>query len=978
MSDSCTVDLLNRVVYSLCKLEEYVYTNIPMTGPTGVTGATGSFGYTGNTGSTGPKGETGVTGPTGPSGATGAKGNKGDPGIQGATGLTGATGPTGPTGEIGPTGPSDLHIEIAQFQLNTNQTLNDSTQTTIAFVQNFNETDATIDGSGVITINSDGFYSFDAAVWFTGGAQGTFRQIAYLLNGSAVKFSTEQITSGPIFSQIALNGTFTSRLEPGDTIEVVAYQTSGSAISLIGSSSSSTDFTLLRLTNINNGAIGPPGPTGETGPTGSTGPTGYTGWTGPTGPTGQTGPTGPTGETGSTGPTGPTGQTGPTGPTGQTGPTGPGGLNATETNLYLLNDESIPNNVRTVIPNWSLSGTNDTGVTIGASGTITINDEGVYLFDADVYFQASATSSGRSISFRVNGSAVNYSEQSEVSIYTGQIVALSTVLTGHYYPGDFIQLTAYQDSGSALNVLGFNTDNFSYTQLRITRIAQGADGDTGATGSTGSTGPTGVTGPTGPTGIPGLTGFTGSTGPTGETGTTGSTGATGPTGEVIFAGPTGPTGPGGLNATMSYLYIANNQSLASGSRAAILNWTGTNQTNVSINTGTGVITINSEGYYNFETDVYFSASSTVSGRSVSFRINGSTVNYGEVSQITTFTGQLVVLSTVYSGKFQPGDTVTVTAYQDSGSSLNLIGFNTNSYSYTQLRITRLAQGATGETGNTGPTGPTGPTGATGPTGPASNVTGATGYIAKFIDQITVSNSVMYEDSSGNIGVNTTTPNEDFNVIGNVAVAGFYKVDQPASVVGGLWDNGQLGIIYYCKRNALFNNITGGLGYSEIYQLQNTVFLNHRITISLIIDSGVSNATSTVTLVNPASASYAAASITRFNLYTQLTPPATSTTTGSTTSTTDIISNATRDKPVTIELLYYKSQQSAGSARDTFIYSGTNTTGTNLATENITYYNGTIRLQGTSPYFYLRTSGAAVTLPRIDICIEGFSLIDYSS
>ena len=85
---------------------------------------------------------------------------------------------------------------------------------------------------------------------------------------------------------------------------------------------------------------GPTGPTGSVGAQGSTGPTGLsvTGPTGPTGAASTAvGPTGPTGAQGLAGPTGPTGAastavgpTGPTGPTGAqgiagpTGPTGPG------------------------------------------------------------------------------------------------------------------------------------------------------------------------------------------------------------------------------------------------------------------------------------------------------------------------------------------------------------------------------------------------------------------------------------------------------------------------------------------------------------------------------------------------------------------------------------------------------------------------------------------------------------------------------
>lgn len=69
-------------------------------GAAGAQGATGATGANGATGATGPQGVTGVTGATGPAGAagaTGATGAAGNDGATGATGFTGATGPSGPT-----------------------------------------------------------------------------------------------------------------------------------------------------------------------------------------------------------------------------------------------------------------------------------------------------------------------------------------------------------------------------------------------------------------------------------------------------------------------------------------------------------------------------------------------------------------------------------------------------------------------------------------------------------------------------------------------------------------------------------------------------------------------------------------------------------------------------------------------------------------------------------------------------------------
>ena len=104
----------------------------------------------------------------------------------------------------------------------------------------------------------------------------------------------------------------------------------------------------------------------------------------------------------------------------------------------------------------------------------------------------------------------------------------------------------------------FNNSSGTYSPIFTVGGPSGATGATGPTGPTGAgaTGPTGPTGPTGGTGATGPTGPTGGTGPTGPTGGTGATGPTGPTGATGPTGPTGatgatgPTGPiGGTGAT---------------------------------------------------------------------------------------------------------------------------------------------------------------------------------------------------------------------------------------------------------------------------------------------------------------------------------------------------------------------------------------------------------------------------------------------
>jgi len=108
----------------------------------------------------------------------------------------------------------------------------------------------------------------------------------------------------------------------------VGTVTSGTAVSVTNSGTSSAavfDFVLEPGPTGPQGATGPQGPQGIQGVKGDTGATGAQGPAGPTGPEGPAGAQGPQGEPGATGPAGETGATGPAGPAGEQGPAGPQG-----------------------------------------------------------------------------------------------------------------------------------------------------------------------------------------------------------------------------------------------------------------------------------------------------------------------------------------------------------------------------------------------------------------------------------------------------------------------------------------------------------------------------------------------------------------------------------------------------------------------------------------------------------------------------
>jgi hypothetical protein len=113
-----------------------------------------------------------------------------------------------------------------------------------------------------------------------------------------------------------------------------------------------------------------------------------------------------------------------------------------------------------------------------------------------------------------------------------------------------------------------------------------------------------------------------------------------------------------------------------------------------------------------------------------------------------------------------------------------------------------ATGAAGLTGAAGPAGPTGATGiagatgATGPTGPGG-VTGTTGYHPKFLSANTLGNSIMQENTNGNVSVN----------IAPLTQYRFYVYQQQLTING----DGQSSMFGYRTRDSQ----NDGTGYAQV-------------------------------------------------------------------------------------------------------------------------------------------------------------------
>ena len=172
-----------------------------------------------------------------------------------------------------------------------------------------------------------------------------------------------------------------------------------------------------------------------------------------------------------------------------------------------------------------------------ATGVITFNEAGRYVFDWWVATQSSLSSIG--VVFALTSSQ------------GGSLGGNSPMKTGEVYGAGIIEVDSAPVTVSLVNTTAQTVYYSSIVPLKATLVVIEDDpaqtGPTGPTGPTGDTGPTGPAGATGPTGDAGPTGPTGATGPLGPAGEQGPTGDTGPTGQTGDTGPTGPTGDTGTD-----------------------------------------------------------------------------------------------------------------------------------------------------------------------------------------------------------------------------------------------------------------------------------------------------------------------------------------------------------------------------------------------------------------------------------------------
>ena len=537
------------------------------TGPIGATGATGLTGATGPIGATGASGLTGTTGPIGATGASGLQGTTGPIGATGASGLTGTTGPIGATGAsglqgttgpIGATGASGLTGTTGPIGATGASGLVGFTGATGASGFTGATGQGATGASGLVgftgATGASGFTGATGPIGATGasGLQGTTGPIG------ATGASGLQGTTGPIGATGASGLTGTTG--PIGATGASGLQGTTGPIGATGSSGVTGATGPI-------GATGASGLQGTTGPIGATGASGLQGTTGPIGATGASGLTGTTGPIGATGASGLQGTTGPIGATGSSGVTGATGQGATgASGLVGFTGATGATGASGFTGATGASGfTGATGQ--GATGFTGATGQGATGFTGSTGPQASIAiygATGGSFTAQLNSNYWLARNNITVTLPATPadnnfvtLVSGSTGISGCVVTPNAGQTIMESASSLALDTSVFNVTlvyRASTTDWLLADSVVGAAGSTGLLGFTGATGASGFTGATGQgaTGATGASGLQGTTGPIGATGASGVTGATGPIGATGASGLRGTTGFNGATGASGF------------------------------------------------------------------------------------------------------------------------------------------------------------------------------------------------------------------------------------------------------------------------------------------------------------------------------------------------------------------------------------------------------------------------------------------
>jgi hypothetical protein len=359
----------------------------------------------------------------------------------------------------------------------------------------------------------------------------------------------------------------------------------------------------------------------------------------------------------------------------------------------------------------------------------------------------------------------------------------------------------------------------------------GSSGTSGIDGTSGSNGSSGTSGQSGTNGSSGTSGNNGSSGTSGLSGTDGSSGTSGIDGIDGSSGTSGTSGSSGLGVVASFYkgYKSTSQTgITTGSEIKFDTTENNYGTDISLNTLTGEITLETNKTYRLRSNVgyvsfggtdpgsyhinfqwYDKTNSTYIGRMNNLVATSSSTernhpNGGTVEAIITTTQQMVVVVKIVSSikDASPGTTITI------GNSSVLTWFDVEVIG-GNAPVTNGTSGTSGINGSSGTSGSNGSTGASGTSG-TSGSSGSSG----------LSGTSGTSGTSVLTTVTGTTSTGDLNVSGNMTVTGSSTFNSLVTFAASSGDEGGEILLAKSQTN---NSLTGSGITIDSYQNRLRVF-----------------------------------------------------------------------------------------------------------------------------------------------------------
>jgi hypothetical protein len=153
----------------------------------------------------------------------------------------------------------------------------------------------------------------------------------------------------------------------------------------------------------------------------------------------------------------------------------PGSLTVTELGsaiYYIVTSTAIANELDTPVIFDTADSTNVNLAYNLTNGQFTIVNPGIFTFSATVAFSANAVGH-RNIFFTRNSATPNVCSNSTMGLTdSGIITTLTSTYSSYFNIGEIVTLLAYQQSGGALNLVGFNSSQETYCQIDVSIITQ--------------------------------------------------------------------------------------------------------------------------------------------------------------------------------------------------------------------------------------------------------------------------------------------------------------------------------------------------------------------------------------------------------------------------------------------------------------------------------------------------------------------------